>query len=75
MEAHGAAREPAVAGEPVDEEEVCPICLLEFEQGDDVRVLPCQQAHSYHKECIDPWCVAWREFAIRELSCWPFLGF
>jgi hypothetical protein len=20
-------------------------------------LLPCQQAHSYHKECIDPWYV------------------
>jgi hypothetical protein len=38
-----------------DEDEVCPICLLEFEEGDEVRVLPCQLAHSFHKECIDPW--------------------
>lgn len=38
-----------------EEEEVCPICLLEFEEGDDVRMLPCQLAHSFHKECIDPW--------------------
>jgi hypothetical protein len=41
--------------EDEDEDEVCPICLLEFEEGDEVRVLPCQLAHSFHKECIDPW--------------------
>ena len=42
-------------GDDGEEEEVCPICLLEFEEGDEVRVLPCQLEHSFHKECIDPW--------------------
>jgi len=31
--------------------------LLEFETGDDVRVLPCEKEHRYHQACIDPWCV------------------
>jgi hypothetical protein len=38
-----------------DQEEQCPICLIEFEEGDDVRVLPCEKEHVYHKTCIDPW--------------------
>lgn len=31
----------------------CPICLVDFENGDRVRKLPCK--HMYHPECIDAW--------------------
>jgi hypothetical protein len=52
----GARPDPnAMSDEPGDMEEQCPICLLDFETGDDLRVLPCEKAHSYHQTCIDPW--------------------
>ncbi|XP_073157564.1 RING-H2 finger protein ATL74-like [Henckelia pumila] len=34
----------------------CPICLGEFAQGEDVRILP-KCNHGFHVKCIDTWLV------------------
>lgn len=31
----------------------CPVCLLEFEEEEVVRKMPCE--HIFHKGCILPW--------------------
>ncbi|PVD36432.1 hypothetical protein C0Q70_03416 [Pomacea canaliculata] len=36
-----------------DHREKCTICLSEFEEGEDVRRLPCM--HLFHIECVDQW--------------------
>ena len=36
-----------------DEQECCPICLLEYADGDELRVLPCN--HYMHTQCLDAW--------------------
>ncbi|KAG6869114.1 hypothetical protein C0993_001679 [Termitomyces sp. T159_Od127] len=35
--------------------ETCPICITDFEEGDDLRLLPCEGKHRFHKTCVDPW--------------------
>lgn len=36
-----------------DEPPCCLICLVDYENGDEVRTLPC--GHDFHKECVDSW--------------------
>ncbi|XP_010529275.1 PREDICTED: E3 ubiquitin-protein ligase RLIM isoform X2 [Tarenaya hassleriana] len=36
-----------------DEASQCYICLLEYEEGDSVRTLPCH--HEFHRTCVDKW--------------------
>lgn len=31
----------------------CPICYLDFEEGEEVSVCPCHNTHVYHKYCLD----------------------
>jgi hypothetical protein len=35
--------------------ETCPICTVDFKDGDDVRALPCEGKHVFHQACVDPW--------------------
>lgn len=37
----------------------CPICIVEFEENDRIRFLPCM--HNYHVECIDGLVHIWHK--------------
>lgn len=38
-----------------DSPQNCPICYEDFEQGEQLRLLPCNEKHCFHAKCIDPW--------------------
>jgi hypothetical protein len=56
-----ASRTPDISGKSKDVvpaaigRETCPICIVDFEEGDDLRLLPCEGKHRFHQECVDPW--------------------
>ena len=59
--------------------ETCPICIVDFEEGDDLRVLPCEGHHRFHQECVDQWllelsssCPICRQGASRSISSFRF---
>jgi E3 ubiquitin-protein ligase RNF13 len=40
--------------------EVCAICLEDYIDDDQVRIMPCK--HEFHIECIDPWLTKRKKF-------------
>jgi len=36
-----------------DDDNCCPICLVEYSNGEEIRCLPCE--HEFHKSCVDAW--------------------
>ncbi|KAJ8753241.1 hypothetical protein K2173_017854 [Erythroxylum novogranatense] len=40
----------AVGGDDTDQ---CYICLADYDEGEEIRVLPCH--HEYHMSCVDKW--------------------
>ena len=49
----GGARNDEIASQDSQEGDQCSICFDTYEQGDQLRVLPCK--HRFHLECVDPW--------------------
>lgn len=55
-------RAPSTSSAPIGDvvpdsigRETCPICIVDFEEGDDLRVLPCEGRHRFHLACVDQW--------------------
>ncbi|KAF9198687.1 hypothetical protein BGZ49_000415 [Haplosporangium sp. Z 27] len=52
-------QEPAIVSNTSTSEEgeetgeTCAVCLEDFSDGEEIRILPCH--HEFHCECIDPW--------------------
>ncbi|GFO17749.1 RING finger protein [Plakobranchus ocellatus] len=50
----GASAGGATGGAPLPSDQLqCNICLCDYENGDQKRLLPCK--HDFHKDCVDTW--------------------
>lgn len=60
-------RLPTYHAGPRQLEEECPICFLPYEEGEELRALPC--LHAFHTECIDKWLLSRRAAALTCPMC------
>jgi len=44
-----------VSGLMDEESAMCAICLDPYENGQEIRMLPCSELHHFHKHCVDQW--------------------
>ena len=51
----------------VNDSITCPICLLDFEDGDDIRILPCDSRHRFH-DAVSHLCSFYAVFLLTMLS-------
>lgn len=52
-----------------NEREECVICLEDYQEGEDLRVLPCQ--HDFHAACVDAWLTTQKKFVSRIVQQQP----
>jgi len=38
-----------------EEDPQCTICLSPYEEGQEIRFLPCDTRHHFHQDCVDEW--------------------
>eukprot|EP00920_Eleutheroschizon_duboscqi_P032978 GHVT01079545.1.p1 GENE.GHVT01079545.1~~GHVT01079545.1.p1 ORF type:complete len:569 (+),score=118.55 GHVT01079545.1:110-1708(+) len=45
----------ADARAPAQFQRACPICIMDFDDADEVMVMPCDRRHFFHASCVDHW--------------------
>lgn len=51
----GVDEESSLQGNGDNQVDECSICLTNFEEGDEIRILSCNMKHFFHKDCADSW--------------------
>lgn len=40
-----------------EDDDQCTICLTGYQEEEELRLLPCDKRHHFHKECVDSWLI------------------